>query len=482
MIEVKDLFGINAVPGNVTRGRPFLNETNKGGLAVSRVVVDKKSLMRWIKRTPEAIGIGRQIASDVITNLNFTSVEVPSAGRPRRDFGKDNEAKAKGFAKNNFLKRQLRSCVLEEVFLGECFLWKGKVSDRVAKELIRKNFKEFGVRLDAGEVEVKFLDESYSPKRSLQYIASSTMDIELAEDNTHIESFVQRNNVNQTRLWKPKEVIHKTFMEFDGKVNGYTPFQASFPILKTLGSIKDYHGKYFDSGIMPDLLFNFENMDANSPAHVEMSQLIQEWYENKRRGSLVTTGKFSLEKINEWNKDMEFRMLAIYYTGVVAFSLGMPLDKIKAILGGEIKSSSGGSDINNSDYLNNINDMQDEWEDLLNSQFFNEEFNVDLHIDRKNSRDEHAEAMKNELKLNVLEKFVDMDFIKKDKISKMFEQMFPDIPSDWINESPKPRKDELMGKFEGAKVPSLGPNEDRRSEDKKKEQKPQQKNNPPSGL
>ena len=99
-----------------------------------------------------------------------------------------------------------------------------------------------------------------------------------------------------------------------------------------------------------------------------------------------------IERLNEWNKDMEFRLLAIYYTGVIAFSIGMPLEKIRAILGSEVKSTTGGSDIGNTDYQRNVYDMQEDWEDLLNTQFFNEEFGVDLRLERTAARDEAAEG------------------------------------------------------------------------------------------
>ncbi|KKK71453.1 hypothetical protein LCGC14_2913770, partial [marine sediment metagenome] len=108
---------------------------------------------------------------------------------------------------------------------------------------------------------------------------------------------------------------------------------------EALGAFKDYHGHYFESAIMPDIVFNFEEDDPNSVHHEKMKQLLEEWWNNKRRSAAITSGKFSVHEFNKWNKDMEFRMLAIYYTGVMAFSIGMPLEKIRAILGGEMKST-----------------------------------------------------------------------------------------------------------------------------------------------
>ena len=270
-------------------------------------------------------------------------------------------------------------------------------------------------------------------------------------------------------------------MDIDGKVHGFTPMKSSFPLIKTLGEIKDYHGHYFESGILPETIFNFEDMDANSPEYETMTQVIQEWYNNKRRSSLVTTSKFKLEKINEWNKDMEFRLLAIQWVGTIAFGVGFPLEKIRAILGGEIKSSTGGSDISNTDYQRTIFDMQDDIESLLNTQFFNEEFGVDMRLERSAARDEIAELQVMQQKLNIIQKFDQMDLIEKDKIPKLVERYFPDIPSAWINENPQPV--EMMGgMMPSSKIPSMGQTQQAKSDEKKKQQEPQQKNKPPTGI
>ena len=343
-----------------------------GALSTSSTfLADKRTLMNWLKRTPETMGILRQIALDVVTRINFVALEEPKReGRPVKNASKNKEEEASMFAKRNHLKQQLRAAVMEGVGLGDGYIWKGKVSESDTKEIIEKNYKDFGFELKETEIKAIALDENFVGKKTLQYIASATMNIELDDSGTKIKSYVQRvtlglgthtfpsatirqtsdgtiagSSAGSPRQWKPDQIIHYKFMDLDGKVHGYTPMQASFPVIKTLGAIKDYHGHYFESGIVADLIFNFEEDDPNTVHHEKMRQILQEWWNNKRRSPVVTTGKMNIQKLNEWNKDMEFRMLAIYYTGVIAFSVGMPLEKIRAILGGEIKSTTGGSDI-----------------------------------------------------------------------------------------------------------------------------------------
>jgi len=505
MIEAKDIF---TVAGPTSKGRPFLNENQMGALSTSSTfLADKRTLMNWIKRTAECMGILRQISMDIVTRITFTAIEVPKKeGRPVKNAGQDKEAEAAAFAKNNHLKQQLRAAVLEGVALGDGYLWTGKVNKGDMKEIIQKKWKEFGFDLTEQEVEQKALDEDYVGKKTIQYVASSTMNIELDKSGTKIKSYVQRvnlglgpqtfpsstirstsqssvanSNAGAPRKWTPENIIHYRFMEIDGKVHGFTPMQSSFPIIKTLGAIKDYHGHYFESGVVPDIIFNFEDTDSNSVEHEKMRQVLQEWWNNQRRSPAVTTGKFKVEKINEWNKDMEFRMLAIYYTGVIAFSVGMPLEKIRAILGGEIKSTSGGSDISNTDYQRNIYDMQDDWENLLNTQFFNEQFGVDLKFERSAARDEVAEVMRDSQKTNWIDQMFKLDWINEDNRIDFLASQFPSVPKTYWNEKPEPEI-EMGGMIPSSKALPAGQSSQRLSEDKKKQQKPQAKNNPPTGV
>ncbi len=503
MLEFKDIL---TVAGPTTTGRPFLNENQIGALSTSSTfLTDKRTLMNWIKRTAEAIGILRQISMDVVTRLNFVALEQPKkGGRPSKiDPKQDAEEKASLFAKNNHLKQQLRASVMEGVALGDGYLWTGKVDKTILKEVILKNYKEFGVELKETEIKAMALDEDYLGEKTIQYIASATMNIELHPSGTKIKSYVQRTNlgfgtqmfptatiratsqgstVGKQRRWNPDQIIHYKFMDIDGKVHGYTPMQACFPIIKTLGAIKDYHGHYFESAIMPDIIFNFEEDDPNNVHHEKMKQLLEEWWNNKRRSPAITTGKFDVKEFNKWNKDMEFRMLAIYYTGVIAFSVGMPLEKIRAILGGEIKSTTGGSDISNTDYQRNIYDIQDDWETLLNTQFFNEQFGVDLKFERSAARDEVAEVMRDSQKLNWLDSMFQKDLInKKDKINLLGKE-FPSIPKSYWNENPKPELPMMGGMMPSSKALPKGQASQSLSDEKKKQQEPQQKNKPPTGV
>ena len=198
MIQTKDIF---TLAGPTTPGRPLLQENQMGALATSSTfLADKKTLMNWIKRTPEAIGIVRQIAMDVVTRINFVALASPKReGRPVKNANKDKERKAMEFAKNHHLKQQLRAAVMEGVALGDGYLWVGKTNETVIKELIKKNYKEFGINLTDTEIKARALDEDFLGKKTIQYIASSTMNIELDKSGTKIKSYVQRSHSRQSK-------------------------------------------------------------------------------------------------------------------------------------------------------------------------------------------------------------------------------------------------------------------------------------------
>ena len=93
MIQSKEFF---TFAGPTSSGRPFLNENQMGALSTSSTfLADKRTLMNWIKRTPETIGILRQIALDVVTRINFVALEQPKKeGRPVKNASQNKEEEA----------------------------------------------------------------------------------------------------------------------------------------------------------------------------------------------------------------------------------------------------------------------------------------------------------------------------------------------------------------------------------------------------
>ena len=189
VIEIKDIFTVNAP---ATSARPYLHENQLGALSISSTfLTDKRTLMNWIKRTAEAIGILRQMSNDIITRIHFTEIDVPNTGgRPVNDAGKKRVEKADVFAKKHFLKQALRAMVVEGIALGDGYLWKGKMEDKELKEIFAKVLKTYNIEAKAKDSQ--FIDEDFVGIKRLQYVASATMNIELHKSGTKIQSYIQR--------------------------------------------------------------------------------------------------------------------------------------------------------------------------------------------------------------------------------------------------------------------------------------------------
>ena len=160
---------------------------------------------------------------------------------------------------------------------------------------------------------------------------------------------------------------------------------------------------------------------AGSPNHKELVQVLQK-YKNTRHkhGNLVFTGEVDPKELNRFDKDMEFRQHAIYLTGVLAMSFGMPVARIASIIGGTIKMPAASEDLSDAGYWRSISHSQDYWEDLLNMHLFEPEFNVLLKFVRGYKNDEIKEAQRDSQMLQVANDLLKMGAIKpefvKDKL------------------------------------------------------------------
>lgn len=385
LIQTKDLFN------KTGKQVPLINEpivVSAGGKTFTLKKGTSKQLMDWIKRTPEAIGMLKTIITDIVTRISFKAVPVQGQGRPSKKQEISKESKAKNFSDMNLFRNKLES-VMFDWLLGDGYLWIGAVDAEQLKELVKKKYFEAGLEFKDTKYYKDFLDEE-AEVNTIKYIPMTTMDIEY--DENKVISYKQRVG-NIKKIWGPKEIIHAKFMDIDGKVLGFSPAQSAIPVIITLGMIKDYAGKFFEGGGVPDTIFNFPDEMANSDAIKKMEFLLKEYRNNKKRGHMVIGAKLELHKINEFNKDMEFRELAIYYTGILAFAYGLPLSKINTILGTDVKEGAAGTDLSQTSYQNNIRNSQEYWESLLNTQLWVPAFGVKMTFSRAFLIDEVKETL-----------------------------------------------------------------------------------------
>lgn len=381
---------------------------------------DKKQMMDYAKRNPVVIGIVKAIATDIVTRVRFKALDQTSRGRPAKNSSDTKEEKAYQFSKEQLFKQKLLAAVYDWLISGEGYLWHGGVKkDKVKDILIRLNATREDIDTANGVVIIK-------------HVASSTMTPKYDEFN--IIGYEQQVNSKLITRWTPDNIIHAKFMDLDGRPEGFTPLMAARPMVETLGLIIDYAGNWFDRGGLPEVIFKFPKETANSENFKRAKSEVKTRFETNKRGHMFFAGEVEVDKINDWNKDMEFRQLFIMYVGSIAFTFNMPLHRIQSILGGEMSSGAGSSDLSDSGYWRSIYEAQDYWELLLNTGFWNEEFGVDMEFERTYLQDQFRETQATNMGLSNVEMLEKLGMIKPEFKKEVYSTLVPSIDSSMINE------------------------------------------------
>ena len=438
---------------------------------------DLRTLMYWIKKTPECIGIGKRISNDIITNISFTAMEsIKKPGRPATGQEQEKIDKAQFFAADNHFKIKATALSLDWIFTGDNYMWKGKLPDDKLRKMAKEHFKGFDIEFK--EVD-KYLDEDYNGISQIEILPSSMTHIK--HDDLKIKSYVQRDQQSpgDFREFSTEQIIHGKFMDIDGSVYGYSPMEASYTAIRTVNAIQDYGWYYFENGAKLDRLWIYKgnpNPDYWKKLQEDVSQYISI---KKTGGQIFAAGAEDIktEKLNEISEDMEYRNLAIHSVGRLAFAFNMPADILSAILGKDIRPTAGSSDVEDAGYYRNIERAQEYLETIWNSQLWVPHFGVEMHFQRIFKQDQirqlqyMAQAMpvaeflqrnkfplKEEYYYDLLQ--IDKSFLTKGKIQWTPEPT-PGVPQ--------------QGKLKG-------PASQAQSDLKKQQQKPQSRNNPPLGV
>jgi len=402
---------INVPSANTYKG---INDSN---------ISDKKVSMDYAKRQPIIIGIGNVLVNDIFTRVSFKSIADSSKGRPKKNDLAPNIAME--FYKKNFVKQIYKEAGYDWVFTGEGFIWHGGIDKKKIKEIMYKIIPDKEDIVIDGVVMTK-------------HVASTTMTPKYTDKN--IIRFDQQVSAKETKSWTPENIIHLKFMPLDGKPSGFSPMFSGKPVVETLGLIMDYAGEFFEGGGAPEMAFIFPEETQNSETFKKTKAEIKKFYDTKRRGHLFLAGKMDKEIINDWNKDMEFRDLFVLYTGIAAFMYGMPLHRIQSILGGDMKSSSGSSDLSDSGYWRFIYESQDYWENKLNVDFWNPYFGVDIQFSRSYLQDTERETQATSTSLSNIQMLEDLDLIKPECKKDVYAQLLTMVPNEAINPNPKPKE------------------------------------------
>ena len=132
-------------PSPISLNRPVINSNyipNKSNPAPRSF--DLNTLMFWIKKTPECIGILKRISNDIVTPVSFTPVESEKKlGRPSTKQQQNKIDKAVLFSQNNQFRTKDLAGTIDWAATGDNYIWKSFNQDDEVKEIARKHYKSF---------------------------------------------------------------------------------------------------------------------------------------------------------------------------------------------------------------------------------------------------------------------------------------------------------------------------------------------------
>ena len=374
-----------------SRGPPLLNEiTNSlsSFLNAHGQTSKKKKLMSWYKTIPELTAFINKVARDSTTRYHFEPVNPSDSGRNKIMI-------ANRFSTENRLKPLRESQFADALVTGEAFGWMGfideddiraKIRDIVKKEIFieakerikitEELFKE--LKEEDGFADSEFNDEALLRPRKYRYVASST--VEIKHDERDIVEYTQVVGIEKPVIFTPKEIIHYTIMQRDGRVSGFTPVESVIVQLELLRQMWQNLLSIHKNGGSPDKLFILKNHLTSSPSYKRIEKQLQKYklVENKH-GNMLFTGDIAVEDLQQLD-EMQFKDSGLYITGLIAMQWGIPRSSIPYIIGGtNTKDDTGGN--SERSYWETIASMQKTWAEIENTQLWIPHFGVRIVFD-----------------------------------------------------------------------------------------------------
>ena len=355
-----------------TKHRPLLNQIpvsitdNASSSGISSKLIAKNNFWKWFKTRPELNSPVSIRVDDTISAVEFFKPDGTPLGTQGRN-------SANKFWNENFLYDRLKSFQYDRLTTGSGFLWMGMLTKdqlrTVSKKMIDKFwYRDVSMRTVAKDLLKRAIDEDLRLPRVVDYIASSTVQI---EHNKHdITAYIQWFGAENIRFL-PKEVIHVPLHRVDGKVDGFTPVESLMYEVILIWAIKENMLSYFRNGGSPSKAWILPEELANSENHRWLIQeLMNRGAVENRHSNLVFTGKVEIENLESDIKDMDYKELALYVTSNIAYALRVPVSRIPYMIGSSQSKGDGGG-MAESGYWSMIESDQITIEQAINTQLFN---------------------------------------------------------------------------------------------------------------
>jgi hypothetical protein len=205
-----------------------------------------------------------------------------------------------------------------------------------------------------------------------------------------------------------------------------------------LAALKDYTGNFFANNGTPNWAFVLPKELAGSKNHKELIATLRDFkkLENKQK-NMVFTGELSMQKLNDFTKDMEFQNLAEYLTKIIAMVWRVPPN----MYGGEMKNASGAA-LSNQAYYRNIAHFQKKVEDLLNTCVFKDQ-KITFKFKQSYKEDEIREVQIEKTKTDIAEQRMSLGLWSKAAAAKFLRIDSADFGKD----EPKPNTGKMGASF-----------------------------------
>lgn len=362
--------------------------------------------MLWniFKRSPEVVAIITAIVEDILSDGWIL------------EGGRNNKKKAEEFLTNTNAKEELSAFLFDAFVTGDGYLYKLKADGMEVKSIIQSvlkmlptEFDDFEMKAFETELYQKAWSDGTLATRRIKALPSSTIKIRYKFRGGEIE-YYEQNVAGIRQRFSPDEIIHFRNQKVNGKVYGWTPMVSILQELSILQNVKDYADYYFSVGGMPNMMYILEDETPDSPNYKRFISQMNTFTNVKAKfKSMALTGKITVEKLNEMNKDMEFKELAKYVTQIIVLAWNMPASRLSDLL---VEKGVQGATATEG-YYRKISHVQDRVEDLLNANVLND-FDVKLRFKRAYKQDEVREVQIEKIKSDVCEQRLSLGLVTKD--------------------------------------------------------------------
>lgn len=358
-------------PGK-TKHRPLVNQFGTlkqadAGVGYTTGTGMKTQFWKWFKSRPE-------LNAPISTRVNDTITEPLFYDKEGNPLGRNKQIEATKFWESNFMKQRLRSIWFDTLVTGDGFGWVSRFSNDQLKEVATTIAKKFKTKYHVKEADLrdrilmKAIDEDLRKPRGFDYIASSTM--EIVHDNYDVLHYVQNVGGSEEKFGLD-EIIHAKLMSIDGKLTGYTPVESLQYEMWLLWFVKENMMATARNGGSMNKIFVLEEENPESVNFQFLKkQLMDAGSVENRHGNMVLTGKVDVTELDKQIKDMEYKDLALYVAGNIAYALNIPVSRIPYLIGSAANNGDAGG-LAESGYWSMIEQDQGYIENLFNTQLFN---------------------------------------------------------------------------------------------------------------